>query len=260
MLKALAIFALLAYPVASPPADRDKEQGHPNKHCQVDEKPIAPCVLTINQFEIQPQEEPSKQESQWWYKAGGPQTWASWALFIAAVWAGRLALITLRAIRLQNAAFINSQRPWLLVTIEPWAITQDIFQVRVTNHGPSPAQIVAYSDAEIRHCLEGQEMPTEPEYRSIQTPSTSIILVTGESGDLTEFSKNSLRNKLNSEQLAQVASWDRKLYVYGVVYYHDLINPHPQKPHETRWCFRYIPNSKGNRLIQHGPENYNRHT
>ena len=161
---------------------------------------------------------------------------------------------------LNAQALINSERPWLLITATPSEDFPNAFFVKAVSHGSSPAQIVSYSDVRIAYCPQQQAMPAEPQYGEIATPDTPIILVSGESADITEISKESARGAIPPEHLASVKDWDDRLYVYGVVSYHDLIDPHPQKPHETRWCFRYIPNTKGDRLVQDGPTGYNRHT
>lgn len=140
-MKILAIFVvLIALPiVAQIPSEGSQKNTKSQYQQYVGKNSIPASIAAIQELQIPPQTQPTKQEPTFWEKVAGPQTWSNWAVVIVAIWAGCIArrsfLISrqqtvatrhaavatrksaeaaLKAVKLQEAAF----KQW--VTVEHW--------------------------------------------------------------------------------------------------------------------------------------------
>jgi hypothetical protein len=159
-----------------------------------------------------------------------------------------------------SQAIVDSGRPWIVVTVEPFLTVEHGFKVMATNRGRTPARILAKADCVKIATDESQLAPT-PDYDSGKsaTPFEPIILLPGESAGIRPFRRTDVRSYCSSdEQFKKIERWEEKLFVYGRVIYRDLISPMDQPNHETDWCCWYVYGDK-DALVLAGPPEYNKH-
>ena len=159
-------------------------------------------------------------------------------------------------------SLIDSQRPWIAITVEPSRIGENIFNVLATNRGRSPATIVE-SLENVQVAIDEAHLTGIPEYRrekQAELPAP-IILVPGESVAIKTFGRDDLKAACKSDEtFRRVQNWEEKLFLGGKVIYKDLIAPPENQLHETTWCCWYIHGRQKSGLVMAGPPNYNLHT
>ena len=159
-----------------------------------------------------------------------------------------------------SQAIVDSGRPWIVVTVEPFLTVEHGFKVMATNRGRTPARILAKADC-IKIAADETKLPSAPDYGSGKsaTPFEPIILLPGESAGIRPFRRADVRSYCASdEQFKQVEKWEQKLFIFGRVIYRDLISPMDQPNHETDWCCWYVYGDK-DALVIAGPPEYNKH-
>jgi hypothetical protein len=169
---------------------------------------------------------------------------------------------TAQAALLNAQAIVNSERPWILVAVEPSLGIENSFRLTATNRGRSPGTIVANLD-QIKIAVDEASLPATPEYKigEPSAPFVPIILIPGEFTVIKTFSRDGVRGLCASEESFQrIENWEEKVFIYGKITYKDLIAPPGKELHETSWCFWYIHGSKKSGLVIAGPPDYNAHT
>jgi hypothetical protein len=172
----------------------------------------------------------------------------------AAAEAAQAALLNARAI-------INSERPWILISVEPSAEKLNSFTVIATNRGRTPASIIAKTE-QTRIALDEHALPAVPGY-DFQAPIPFIprILVPGESTPIKSIGREDLLELCGSEEsFKRIENWEEKFFIYGKVVYRDLIAADDNQLHETNWCCWYIRGRQMDGLVIAGPSAYNAHT
>ena len=175
--------------------------------------------------------------------------------------AAQAALQCANAALESSQAIVDSGRPWIVITIEPFLSVDHGFKVMATNRGRTPARILAKADC-IRVAKDESELPLPPDYDSGKsaTPFEPIILLPGETAGIRPFRRSDVRSYCSSdEQFKRLERWEEKLFVYGRVIYRDLISPLDQPNHETDWCCWYVYGEK-DALVLAGPPEYNKHS
>jgi hypothetical protein len=163
---------------------------------------------------------------------------------------------------LSSQALVNSERPWLLVSVEASPNVENGFTVVTTNRGRSPAQIVATAER-LRIAPDDTKLPKKPEFGDHDplAPMVPMILLPGETAPLKPFSRADARALCESdEQFARIESWDEKIFLYGRVVYCDLISAPDKQTHQTDWCCWYIHGRQKSGLVIAGGPEYNQHT
>jgi len=176
--------------------------------------------------------------------------------------AASAAAVSAQAALLNAQAIIDSERPWLLITVEPSVGAENSFIVMATNRGRTPASIVAMSE-QIRIAIDDSHLPSPPEFDKGQPapPLVPIILLPGEASGIKSFSRDEVRAVCDSEvQFKRVQNWDDKVFLYGKIIYRDLIASADKQMHETSWCCWYIHGRQKSGLVTAGPSGYNLHT
>ena len=176
------------------------------------------------------------------------------------VQAAQAALQCANASLESSQAIVDSGRPWIVVTVEPFLTVEHGFKVMATNRGRTPARIMAKNDC-VKIVQDETKLPGTPDYDSGKsaTPFEPIILLPGESAGIRPFRRADVRSYCGSdEQFHRIETWEEKLFVYGRVVYRDLISPMDQPNHETDWCCWYVYGDK-DALVIAGPPEYNRH-
>ncbi len=164
---------------------------------------------------------------------------------------------------LMNAqAVIHSERPWILISVEPSRSMENAFTVVATNRGRTPARIVGTVER-TKITIDEKHLPQAPEYQNEKpgAPVVPIILVPGESAVIKPFCRDDVKALCDSEErFKRIETWEEKVYLYGKVLYKDLISPPDEEPHETNWCCWYIHGRQNSGLVIAGPLEYNSHT
>jgi hypothetical protein len=167
-----------------------------------------------------------------------------------------------QAAMLNAEAIIRSERPWILISVEPSPGMPNNFTVMATNRGRTPAKIVATAER-IKVAIDEARLPSTPEYENegSSVPRSPTILLPGESIGIKPFSRDDLKGICWSEEmLRRVENWEEKVYIYGKVIYKDLVAPPDGQNYETAWCCWYIHGRQKSGLVIAGPPEYNLHT
>jgi len=175
--------------------------------------------------------------------------------------AAQAALQCANAALESSQAIVDSGRPWIVITVEPFLSVDHGFKVMATNRGRTPARILAKADC-VKIAKNETELPAPPDYDSGKsaTPFEPIILLPGETAGIRPFRRSDVRSHCSSdEQFKRLERWEEKLFVYGRVIYRDLISPMDQPSHETDWCCWYVYGEK-DALVLAGPPEYNKHS
>ena len=124
-----------------------------------------------------------------------------------------------QAALLSAQAFIHSERPWILITVEPSRSLENSFTVLATNRGRTPARIVATTE-DHRIVLDEKRLPGLPEYENEEqgAPFTPIILLPGEFSAIKSFCREDVKGLCDSvERFKRIETWEEKVYLYGKV-------------------------------------------
>jgi hypothetical protein len=174
--------------------------------------------------------------------------------------AAQAALQCANAALESSQAIVDSGRPWIVITVEPFLTVEHGFKVMATNRGRTPARILAKADC-VKVAGDETKLPASPDFDSGKsaTPFEPIILLPGESAGIRPFRRADVRSYCASdEQFRRLEKWEEKLFIYGRVIYRDLISPMDQPNHETDWCCWYVYGDK-DALVIAGPPEYNKH-
>lgn len=176
--------------------------------------------------------------------------------------AAEAASASAQAALLNAQSFIHSERPWILISIEPSRSQENSFTIVATNRGRTPARIVATADR-TRIAVDEKRLPRTPEYKNEEgkAPLVPVILVPGESTPIKSFCRDDVKALCDSEErYKRIETWEEKVYLYGRVIYKDLISPPEEQDHETNWCSWYIHGRQNSGLVIAGTPEYNVHT
>jgi hypothetical protein len=181
-------------------------------------------------------------------------------LTMTAEGAASAASVSAQAALLNVQAMVDSERPWLLITVEPSLRVENSFTIMATNRGRTPATIVATAER-VKIVIDETHLPTPPEYGEPGAPRAPIILLPGESAPIKSFSREEGKGICETEEtFKRVANWEEKAFIYGKIVYRDLIAPSDKQLHETAWCCWYIHGRNKSGLVIAGPPSYNSHT
>jgi hypothetical protein len=176
--------------------------------------------------------------------------------------AAEAASASAQAALLNAQSFIHSERPWILITVEPSRSLENSFTIMATNRGRTPGRITATVER-TRIAIDERRLPKTPEYKREEpnAPLVPIILVPGESTPIKSFCRDDVKALCDSEErFKRIETWEEKLYLYGKVVYKDLISPPDAEDHETNWCCWYIHGRQNSGLVISGTLEYNSHT
>lgn len=173
----------------------------------------------------------------------------------AALDASQAALATAQAILL-------SERPWVVVSVEPNFEKPNTFSITATNKGRTPATITAMLE-QVGIKSDETHLPANPEYE--EKPGSPamipVTLVPGESTPIRVFSRDDVPAICESdERFKRIENWDEKIFLHGKIAYRDLIAPQGSNEHETNWCCWYIHGRQKSGMVIAGPPGYNSHS
>jgi hypothetical protein len=158
-------------------------------------------------------------------------------------------------------AIANSERPWIVVTVEPFLTMESSFKVMAANRGRSPARIIGSID-QVRIARDEKQLPAKPEFETAAAdPPEPIVLLPGEATGIWAFNRDDLASICkNPEAQRRIERWQETLFLFGRVTYLDLNATDESQAHETFWCCRYIHGEKSSALVMAGPPQYNLHS
>jgi hypothetical protein len=176
--------------------------------------------------------------------------------------AAQAAAYSAQASLLHAQAIVRSERPWILVTVEPSGKVENRFMIVASNRGRGPAKIVSAVD-KITTEIDQSSLPPEPDYADAETNESldAVILLPGESTGIRSFGRDDVRDYCqNEEQFKRVERWEEVILLYGKIVYEDLVDLGNEEPSETAWCCWYIHGRQNSGMVMAGPAAYNRHT
>ena len=256
----LTIVAIAAIGVSGQPnkASNKERQNSANRQPSA----VTPDSAEKHKSSNADQTEPNPDSPKWYESLERPEWWLVILGFPTLVFVGWQAWETRKsasAALLNAQALVNSERPWMVITIEhsPSVFQDDVFTIKAINRGRSPAEVISRSE----NCLivkgEGQ-MPPEPMYTETGTLRNSQIVVTEGEFTLETVSEGYLHQMCESEEMfAELKSFTRQAYIFGQIVYRDLIKG---DEHRTRWCCMYFPGHPRCTFVHSGPSGYNTHT
>ncbi len=160
-------------------------------------------------------------------------------------------------------AIANSERPWIVVTVEPFLTMESSFKVMAANRGRSPARIVGSID-QVRVAADETELPPTTGIRHAIAGRRSGADCAA-AGARLQVSGHSIARDLaaickTADALKKVERWQATLFLYGRISYMDLNAADEKQMHETYWCCRYIHGDKNSALVMAGRPAYNKHS
>lgn len=171
-----------------------------------------------------------------------------------------LAKVSADAALLNAQAVINSERPWIVVSIHPHPNIAGTFVFKATNRGRTPAELVSGHTAHTFTTIP-DNLPVPPNYVGpIICPNETLLVPEG-SFDINVPPGVRPQAILDNRQLAdQMFNSNDVLIFYGRIVYRDVLTTDGQTDtsHETCWCYACLEN--GNRFIATGPKEYNSRT
>jgi len=159
-------------------------------------------------------------------------------------------------------AIASSERPWIVVTVEPFLTMENSFKVMASNRGRSPARIVSSLD-QVKIVTDEKSLPATPEFEIVEAGEEPepIVLLPGEATGIWALNRSDLASICKSpDVLKRVERWQDTLFLYGRIQYMELTNIGDKQAHETYWCCRYIHGEKSSALVMAGSPAYNKHT
>ncbi|HWA93672.1 MAG TPA: hypothetical protein VG844_03655 [Terracidiphilus sp.] len=174
----------------------------------------------------------------------------------------KAALGSAAAALLRTQAVVEAERPWIVVTVEPFLTVENSFKVVAQNRGRTPAQLISTVD-QIRVAVDESNLPDQPEFseEELNNLESPMILLPGESVGIRPFSRDEVNTICKTrEEFERIELWEEKIFLYGKVTYRELINSPNSVDHETIWCCRYIHGESKSALVITGPPAYNHHT
>lgn len=172
------------------------------------------------------------------------------------------ALDTAQAALAQTQAIINSERPWIVVRVEPSLTKENSFRLMATNRGRSPARIVSLVD-QVQIAVDETNLPATPEYENTKPAARPepIVLLPSESVAIKTFSRDDVRGICKTtEEFERIELWEKNIFLYGRVSYRDMLASPENPAHETDWCYWYIHGDKKSALSIAGTPEYNKHS
>ena len=165
---------------------------------------------------------------------------------------------------LNAQALINSERPWILMT-SARIPKSDFCAVTAKNYGRTLGQIVRYSSPKWEVTQTGYSYGSKktPNHEPILTFDDPILVIPESDGSyILLVSEETIRQHCDSPEIFEsVKNGGRDLYIYGTIFYKDLLDPDPDSIHETAWCCRYISYAgEGNFLSMIGLPGYSYQT
>jgi hypothetical protein len=162
-----------------------------------------------------------------------------------------------KAAYLNAQAVINSERPWLTVSLQEIPNNNGMFTFRITNKGRTLAKVIS-GTSDFIFAGNMDSLPKEPIYiRPFIYPYQSFLTQDEYFDVFPPFMPNVIIN--NRSITDKMFNPTQILFFYGQIIYEDVLGK--DRPdgarHETRWCFGY---DAAARFIRTGSAAYDEYT
>ncbi len=161
---------------------------------------------------------------------------------------------------LNAQAVINSERPWIVVSVRPHESTVASFVFTATNKGRTPAE---FESGTFNFCFDSypDSLATPPTYTTPFIAPDRTLIVQDDGFDIHSPGVNPESIIKTAEMTEQVKIIRNQfLLFYGRVIYKDVFSRDGKEAirHETRFCYCF--DAPRGELVRRGPEEYNRYT
>jgi hypothetical protein len=174
--------------------------------------------------------------------------------------AAEAAKANAEAARLNAQVVLDTERPLIVMSVEPLTGAPGVFVFRATNKGRTPAEF-ASGDATFCFATRPDDLRVPPIYHAPFVSPAQALLTRNEGFDISP-------DGVNPESMISAAPGMREqtqmsnqfLFFYGRVIYRDVFSKEGRKHvhYETRWCYNYDVFRR--QFIRTGPDEYNRFT
>jgi hypothetical protein len=188
--------------------------------------------------------------------------WQAWETKVAAEAARDAA----RAASLNTEAFINSERPWLVVEYkkihDPENLGKAFFKIFVTNHGRTVARVISQPEpTEVACVFPDSELPL-PYPSSDSRLMTEKIIAPEQQLEVALFYPRSSENRDKRISAGEAQGGNMKaqrIVIHCEIQYLDGVSVEPRK---TRFCYQHCIDLSniGGSLMLCGPKEYNLNT
>jgi hypothetical protein len=179
------------------------------------------------------------------------------------IWQTVLVRRSANAALLNAQAVINSERPWIVVTVKKHPLYSGSFIFLATNKGRTPAEFFSASAGDT-FVNTPDDLPTSPDYSHVLIRPNKTLLARNESFEIYPEAGVSPSAMAKSHYLPKNSpSSNQILIFYGMIVYDDVFGK--DRPdytqHRTRWCYACL---EGKRFIRtspnRDPDEYNGYT
>ena len=189
----------------------------------------------------------------------------SWIVLGVLVWQNILTRRSANAASLNARAVINSERPWVIVSLlRSKRNDRDWLSFRASNEGRSPA-IILCSFAQYGFTGDPNSLPVPPQY-GIELPKDVPLLVPNIGHDLSghfialyDYAFGEVMSNDRERARAIQNGGSHLVFWFKIVYTTHLAIEARLPPYETHYCCEYTPNA-GEYLKIVGPAEYNRYS
>jgi hypothetical protein len=189
-----------------------------------------------------------------------------WLVIVAALTGGVIGWQSIETRKAAQGAFlnaqavINSERPWIVMTIEPGKKPNE-FLLKAVNRGRTPAAILSAGEG-VAIIEPGTPLPAVPEYTRVKKYEAPVMLIQGEYQTVLEFDRKHLRSLCDDrERFVKIEECSQMTYIFGNVRYRDLLGADEADPHETRWCCTvWLMDEEDELFFTEGSGEYTKHT
>jgi hypothetical protein len=163
---------------------------------------------------------------------------------------------------LHAQAILDSERPWILITVRPAQNLDDnSFEIVATNRGRGPARIVSTRD-EVVSAADEASLPSPDGNMTVDSgaPLDTMILLPGELSVIRSFGREDVHKFCKTgELLERVESWEEKIFIRGKVTYESLVALADRPTYSTSWCCWHIHGTRKDGLVITGRHEHNLH-
>lgn len=205
-----------------------------------------------------------------WWEPWWNAVVSNWPLIIIGIGGTVAALCTLIVIGRQTEVLINSERAWILVTVQQptnrggYYTQGDIetFAYSIANRGKTVARLTGPYRANFAFLSASEKLPDIPDYGihpdafpEHELPMLGSVLAPKESSDTL---REPCALKFSPKLIFGIENHTHTLYFLASLKYFDFAN----KERELRFCYQYWPTDgqSSARWQLGGPKGYNSHT
>ncbi len=154
---------------------------------------------------------------------------------------------------------VNSERPWIVISIEPHRTVSGNFVFRATNKGRTLADFES-GTFDFSFDSYPANVPTPPDYYGTFNAPNQTLIMPDDGFDIQPAGSNPESMIKDAGKTEQMKLGNQFLLFYGRIIYRDVFSREGKDPirHETRWCYCFDIFRR--QFVRTGPDVYNRHS